>query len=138
MCRKFNVAIVPFLSCGELNGNEAAKWVAKKSAEEFARALNEGTAPALIRLLAKVAARFEIVVTEKSAAKALPFVGAVFGAAINAAFNDHYSAVARYHFGIRALGKSTGNKPFASTTLLPCLRQQPEFRVRNALWLIES
>jgi hypothetical protein len=80
--------------------DEAAKWLLQGGARE--------TAPALVQLLARVAARFEIVVGEKALAEMLPLLGAFSGAAINAAFTEHFNAVARYHFGLRALERKHG------------------------------
>jgi uncharacterized YccA/Bax inhibitor family protein len=42
------------------------------------------TAPVLVLLVSQIAARFGVVVTEKLAARAVPVIGAVGGAAINA------------------------------------------------------
>jgi hypothetical protein len=44
--------------------------------------LAEGS-PALVRLLAQIASRFGVVVTQKLAAQAVPFIGALGGAAVN-------------------------------------------------------
>lgn len=83
--------------------NEAAKWVAGKTAQEIAEGIASKSAPPLVRMIAKVAARFNIVVTESAVAKAVPGIAIAAGALINTAFSDHFFAVARYHFGIRAL-----------------------------------
>lgn len=88
--------------------DEAAKWLVKKSSEEVAKAISEKSAPIVIRFIASVAARFEVVVTEKVLAQAIPIIGAVSGAVINGAFTDHFNAVAKYHFGLRALENQYG------------------------------
>ncbi len=88
--------------------DDTAKWLAKKSGQEVAQAIAEKSAPALIQFIAKVAARFEVVIAEKAMVEALPVIGAVTGAAINAALTDHFNAVARFHFGIRALEAKYG------------------------------
>jgi hypothetical protein len=49
-------------------------------------------------------------VSQKFLAQGLPVIGAVTGAAINAAFTDHFNAVARYHFGIRKLERQFGEE----------------------------
>ena len=76
------------------------------------RFLNAGagrqTAPALIRLIEAVAARFGIVVSEKAAAGAIPVLGAIGGAGINALFMDHYQDMARGHFAVRRLERKYG------------------------------
>ena len=64
----------------------------------------------VVRLVAQLASRFGVAVTEKAAAQAVPIVGAVGGAAINAAFADHFQNVARGHFIIRRLERSAARK----------------------------
>jgi hypothetical protein len=65
-------------------------------------------APALVRLIAAVAARFSIHVTEKAAAQAIPIVGALGGALINTLFIDHFQDMARGHFVVRRLERAHG------------------------------
>ncbi len=65
-------------------------------------------APIVARLLSQIAARFGVAVSEKVAAQAMPIVGAVGGAAINAAFADHFQTLARGHFIIRRLERRHG------------------------------
>ena len=59
-------------------------------------------------MISQVAARFGVAVSEKLAAQAVPIVGAVGGAAINAAFADHFQALARGHFIVRRLERQYG------------------------------
>lgn len=80
---------------------EAAGHVAK-------RGLVAQGAPALLRLLTAIAARFHVQVTEKTLAQALPLLGSVGGAAINFAFANHFQDVATGHFGVRRLERSYG------------------------------
>lgn len=89
---------------------KAKGYVATHSAQELGRVLVRGARPplALVRLLNKVAARFQIVVTQKMAAQAVPITGALLGAAVNAAFTDHFNRVAHYHFGIVSLEQLHG------------------------------
>lgn len=75
---------------------EAAKYITQ-------RGVVEETAPAIVRLIAQIASRFGIVVSEKAAAQALPVIGAVSGGAINAIFIDHFQNMARGHFLVRRL-----------------------------------
>jgi hypothetical protein len=79
---------------------DAARYVTQHGAQEIGTAVSRGAAPALVRLVQQIAARFEIVVTEKLAAQAVPIAGAAMGSLINAAFTDHFNRVAEYHFGI--------------------------------------
>jgi hypothetical protein len=64
--------------------------------------------PMLVPYLSRLAARFGVVVGEKLAAQAIPVVGAVGGAAVNAAFARHFQAMARGHFLIRRLERLHG------------------------------
>lgn len=80
---------------------EAARYVAE-------RGLLEESAPVMIRLAAQVASRFGLVVSQKVAAQAVPVIGALGGAAANAAFMDHFQTIARAHFAVRRLERSYG------------------------------
>jgi hypothetical protein len=60
---------------------------------------------ALVQALAR---RFGVVVTQKAAARAVPVVGAVTGASLNALFFEHYLDVARGHFVRRRLERRWG------------------------------
>lgn len=99
---------------------EAATYVGQFTARELFTAVEKGTAPIFARFLAQVAARFEVAVTEKLLASAIPVAGAVGGAAINAAFCDYYVSAARFHFGLlhleRLHGSATVQKAFASAS----------------------
>lgn len=72
------------------------------------RGLADETAPALVRFLGQIASRFGVVVSQKLVAQAIPVIGAVAGAAINAAFADHYQSLARAHFAVRRLERTYG------------------------------
>lgn len=80
---------------------EAAKFIAEKGIVE------EG-APVLVRLVAQVASRFSVAVSEKLAAQAVPVVGAVGGAAVNAIFASHFQDMATGHFIVRRLERAHG------------------------------
>jgi hypothetical protein len=58
----------------------------------------------------KIAARFGIVVSQKTAASALPIVGAGGGAVINTIFIDHFQKMAQGHFTIRRLERKYGKE----------------------------
>ncbi|KQP31388.1 peptidase [Methylobacterium sp. Leaf102] len=85
-----------------------AKTMAEAARYAGNRALLDEAAPALIRFSAQIAARFGIVVSQKAAAQAVPILGAVGGAAVNAAFMDHFQAMARAHFTVRRLERTYG------------------------------
>ncbi len=84
---------------------EASEWVAAKG---LGRAASDRSAPALARLLAAVARRFGVAVSEKAAAQLVPVVGAAGGAALNLAFMHHYQRTAWAHFTVRRLERAHG------------------------------
>ena len=83
-------------------------------------------APVVARLISQIAARFGMVVSEKVAAQAAPILGAIGGAAVNAAFADHFQTLARGHFIVRRLDRQHG----ASVVAFEYQRLQGE-RVRE-------
>ena len=80
---------------------EASKHLAQKG-------LAKGGAPALVRLVTLIGARFGVVVSEKAAAQAIPLLGAAGGALINTIFIGHYQDMARGHFTVRRLERLHG------------------------------
>ncbi|MDE2400723.1 MAG: EcsC family protein [Burkholderiales bacterium] len=85
-----------------------AQAVAAASAHLAHKGLSKGGAPALARVIAEVATRFSINVSEKAAAQAIPVVGALGGAMINTLFIDHFQAMGRGHFVVRRLERLHG------------------------------
>jgi len=81
--------------------SEAAKHLAQKG-------VAKSGAPALVRLISLIGARFGVVVSEKAAAQAVPVLGAAGGALINTIFIGHYQDMARGHFIVRRLEKTHG------------------------------
>jgi len=79
---------------------EAARFIAE-------RGIVEGS-PVLVRLIAQVASRFGMVVSQKAAAQTIPVIGALGGATVNYAFIDHFQSVARGHFTVRRLERKYG------------------------------
>ena len=67
------------------------------------RQISSEAAPALARLIGAIGARFGMVVSQKTAAQAVPIIGAISGAAINVAFTEHFQSLARGHFVVRRL-----------------------------------
>ncbi|AGX87516.1 EcsC family protein [Candidatus Symbiobacter mobilis] len=57
----------------------------------------------LATVMTRIAARFGIVITEKSAAKARPMMGCIAGASLNVMFTDFYQDMARGHFIVKRL-----------------------------------
>jgi EcsC family protein len=66
------------------------------------------SAPVIARMISQIAARFGVAVSEKLAAQAAPILGALGGAAVNAAFADHFQTLARGHFIVRRLERRHG------------------------------
>ncbi|MBI3715341.1 MAG: EcsC family protein [Betaproteobacteria bacterium] len=83
---------------------EASKFLAEKG-------FSKAGAPALVRLVSLISARFGIVVSEKAAAQAIPILGAASGALINTLFIEHFQNMARGHFTVRRLEKIHGAAP---------------------------
>ena len=81
-------------------------------------------APMLAGYLRALGARFGVVVSEKIAAQAVPVIGALGGAAVNAAFAQHFQAMALGHFTVRRLERKHG----AETVRLEYERLRGELR----------
>lgn len=87
-----------------------ARAVSEAATYILERGLAEEGAPALIRLISRIAARFSVVVSEKVAAQAIPLIGAAGGAWMNTIFITHYQEIARGHFTVRRLERSYGRE----------------------------
>ncbi|RYB04927.1 EcsC family protein [Lichenibacterium ramalinae] len=85
-----------------------AKSVTEAARHILTRGIADEAAPVLSRLLGQIASRFGLVVSQKFVAQAVPLLGAVTGAGINAAFMDHYQRLARGHFAVRRLERTYG------------------------------
>jgi EcsC protein family len=66
------------------------------------------SAPVVGGLVSEIATRFGVVVSERSAASALPVLGALGGATVNMLFMSHFQRVALGHFAIRRLERQYG------------------------------
>jgi hypothetical protein len=95
------------------SGYFAVRGLLAKSVAEAARfivdrgVVAEG-GPVLVRLIAQIASRFGVVVTQKLAAQAVPVIGALGGAVVNYAFINHFQEIARAHFTVRSLERRYG------------------------------
>ena len=87
--------------------NDAAKYLTAQSASSLLMTKKD-LAPVLISFISKIASIFKISVSKKIVAESIPIIGSIGGSAINSLFSEHYSKVARYHFGIRALERKYG------------------------------
>ena len=107
---------------------EAARFIAERGG------VAEG-APVVVRLIAQIASRFGVAVTQKLAAQAVPIIGALGGAAVNYAFIDHFQEVARAHFVMRNSNGVTAKKPSARLMIgfLAILQLRPEWYLGRRL-----
>ncbi len=83
--------------------SEAAEFITR-------RGMMEEGAPIAIRVMANLASRFGVIVTDKIAAEMVPILGALGGASINLLFINHFQAVARGHFIVRRLERKYGGE----------------------------
>jgi EcsC protein family len=65
-------------------------------------------APVVGGLVSEIATRFSVVVSERSAASAIPVLGAMGGATVNLLFMNHFQRVASGYFAIRRLEREYG------------------------------
>jgi hypothetical protein len=83
--------------------SEAAAYLTEKG-------VLEKTAPAVMRLISSISARFGVIVSEQVAAKAVPIVGAAGGSIINVLFMNHFQEMARGHFIVKRLEAKYGTE----------------------------
>lgn len=102
---------------------EAARYIVQKGVADEA-------APAIVRFLGQIASRFGTVVGQKALGQAVPVIGALTGAAVNAAFTDHFQALAEAHFTVRRLERRFG--PDLVRVTFEQLRDQTATGTRNA------
>ena len=85
-----------------------SKAIAEASAYLSRRTLSKQSAPAIVRLIGMIAARFNVQVSQKAAAMMVPVVGAAGGALVNTLFINHFQDMARGHFTVRRLERLYG------------------------------
>jgi hypothetical protein len=85
-----------------------SRLAANASAMLVERSAANLSAPVTGSLVTEIATRFSLVVSERSAASALPVLGAVGGATVNMIFMNHFQRVATGHFAIRKLEREYG------------------------------
>lgn len=66
------------------------------------------TAPIVTGFITEISSRFGVVVSERAAAGAVPVLGALGGATVNALFMDHFQRLAQGHFTVRRLERQYG------------------------------
>lgn len=99
--------------------SEAARYIA-------GRTVIDEAAPALVRLMAQIGARFGMVVGQKFLAQATPALGAFGGAAINLAFTAHFQSLAQGHFTVRRLERKYGEEPVRAEYLRIAGAREPD------------
>lgn len=87
-----------------------AQAVSRASSELAAKGIGAHSSSVLLQLIRQIASRLSVQISEQIAAKSVPALGAVFGAAINAAFIDHFQHIADAHFTVRALERRYGEE----------------------------
>jgi hypothetical protein len=80
---------------------EAVEYIAKQG-------IADRGAPAVVKLVSNIAARFGVRVSQKAMAQLVPVIGAAGGAFMNVIFMDHYQDVAKGHFVVRRLERQFG------------------------------
>jgi hypothetical protein len=111
---------------GTVPGDEAAEtgyWVVRSAlsrqvTEAVTHIAGHGldrNAPVIVRLVARIAQRFSVVVSEEVAAMAVPIVGGVAGGAVNYLFMLHFQELATGHFAVKRLEKTYGQDLVRST-----------------------
>jgi hypothetical protein len=105
---------------GKSNADDAAESGYYAARIALARAMSEATAylstmgvaqegaPAIVRLIAQIAVKFNVQVSQKAAAMMVPVIGAAGGALVNMLFINHFQDMARGHFTVRRLERVYG------------------------------
>lgn len=81
----------------------ASNYIAQHGSARALQSLLKSSSNPVMRLIAVVASRFSIQVSEKFIAQAIPVVGAVGGGSLNFLFLNHFQTIAKAHFTIRKL-----------------------------------
>lgn len=89
----------------------ALSWPVTHAAHHIAKhGLGADGAPMLAALINTVASRFNLALTQKTAALAVPLVGAAGAAVVNVIFLNHYQEMAHGHFTVRRLERKYGKE----------------------------
>src|SRR5690606_13595061 len=75
-----------------------------------AKGVSGSGAPAVLRLLAEVSARFSITVSEKAIAQSIPVIGALGAATLNVLFINYLQDMSQGHFTVRRLEIGTARR----------------------------
>lgn len=87
-----------------------AQTIANATSEMAGHGSVAGSAHVISKLVQIIARRFSSQVAEQIAAKSIPALGAVLGAASNTIFMSHYQEMAQGHFAVRELERRYGQE----------------------------
>jgi hypothetical protein len=88
----------------------ALAWPVTHAAHHLARHGLAAEGPLLTSVIAAVAGRFGVAVSQKMAALMIPLIGAAGAATINLVFLNHFQEMARGHFVVRRLERKYGKE----------------------------
>lgn len=89
-------------------GRGLAGVAAKQAGQAMNAAVSKDAAAWLVKLIEFVTVRFGIIITKKVAVQAVPVIGALSGAGVNAMFMNHFQDMARGHFVVLRLEQKHG------------------------------
>lgn len=92
-----------------------AKTFADAARSLAGKSVSQEISSVVTKYIAKVAARFQIMLTQKAAAQVMPVIGAIGGATVNTVFMNHFQNMARGHFVVRRLEKKYGHSLIEQT-----------------------
>jgi hypothetical protein len=87
-----------------------SQTISEAAAHLAQRGVGREGAPAIVRLVNAIAARFGAVVSEEVAAKAIPIIGAAGGSIVNVMFMSYFQNLARGHFIVKRLEAAHGTE----------------------------
>ena len=84
-------------------------WLVSQGVEQAVKtAAGRELGTAISAMVARVAPRFGVSVSQKAMAQAMPVLGAIGGASINLLFINHFQSMAEGHFSLRRLEREYG------------------------------
>jgi hypothetical protein len=93
-----------------LTQNVSALLIERGVATSASSAASTASSTVVNSLVTEIVARFGLVVSERTAASAVPVLGALGGATLNMIFMNHFQRIAHGHFTIRRLERRYGRE----------------------------
>ncbi|HSR75719.1 MAG TPA: EcsC family protein [Xanthobacteraceae bacterium] len=93
-----------------LTQNVSALLIERGVATSASSAASAASSTVVNSLVTEIVARFGLVVSERTAASAVPVLGALGGATLNMIFMNHFQRIAHGHFTIRRLERRYGRE----------------------------